>query len=115
MRMDVLTLFPRLFEAFFEESIIGKAREKGIVQFQAVNFRDFSTNKHHTVDDYPYGGGGGMVLKPEPIFHAVEKLVENTSTNPRIILLCPQGEPYQQKKAEQLGASGSLDFYLWSL
>ena len=74
MRIDVLTLFPEMFEGVFSSSILGKAREKGIVSLSTVNFRDYSTNKHNTVDDYPYGGGGGMVLKPEPIFGAVEDL-----------------------------------------
>ena len=74
MRIDVLTLFPEMFEGVFSSSILGKARDKGIVSLSTVNFRDYSTNKHNTVDDYPYGGGGGMVLKPEPIFGAVEDL-----------------------------------------
>ncbi|MFD2670136.1 tRNA (guanosine(37)-N1)-methyltransferase TrmD [Marinicrinis sediminis] len=111
MRIDVLTLFPEMFGSFFEASIMGKAQEKGIVQFQAVNFRSFSTNKHQTVDDYPYGGGGGMVLKPEPIFGAVENLVsasDRPAASPRVILLCPQGEPYHQRKAEELSREEHL-------
>ncbi|MCG7407523.1 tRNA (guanosine(37)-N1)-methyltransferase TrmD [Paenibacillus sp. ACRRX] len=82
MRIDVLTLFPEMCEGVFSTSIMGRAREKGLVQLQATNFRQFSTNKHSTVDDYPYGGGGGMVLKPEPIFAAVEHLMELTSMQP---------------------------------
>lgn len=76
MRVDVLTLFPEMFAGVFGSSILGKAREKGIVSLNAINFRDYAGNKHGSVDDTPYGGGGGMVLKPEPIFHAVEDLLE---------------------------------------
>ncbi|WCF10251.1 tRNA (guanosine(37)-N1)-methyltransferase TrmD [Paenibacillus thiaminolyticus] len=75
MRIDVLTIFPEMCEGVFRSSILGKAQEKGLVTLNAVNFRDYSENKHQTVDDYPYGGGGGMVLKPEPIFAAVEAMI----------------------------------------
>ncbi|WP_150268124.1 tRNA (guanosine(37)-N1)-methyltransferase TrmD [Paenibacillus tepidiphilus] len=75
MRIDVLTLFPEMCEGVFGTSILGKARDKGIVSLNAVNFRDFSGNKHGSVDDTPYGGGGGMVLKPDPIFAAVEHVL----------------------------------------
>ncbi|MFD0711247.1 tRNA (guanosine(37)-N1)-methyltransferase TrmD [Paenibacillus sp. GCM10027626] len=111
MRIDVLTLFPEMFEGVFNASILGKAREKGIARLHAVNFRDYANNKHNTVDDYPYGGGGGMVLKPEPIFAAVEELVQaHGQRKPRVILLCPQGEPYSQQKAEELAKEEHLIF-----
>ncbi|WP_219836639.1 tRNA (guanosine(37)-N1)-methyltransferase TrmD [Paenibacillus sp. R14(2021)] len=110
MRIDVLTLFPEMFHGVFGASILGKARDKGIVALNAVNFRDYANNKHNTVDDYPYGGGGGMVLKPEPLFAAVEDLVPDGGVKPRVILLCPQGEPYTQKKAEALSAEEHLVF-----
>jgi tRNA (guanine37-N1)-methyltransferase len=111
MRIDVLTLFPEMFEGVFSSSILGKARDKGIVGLNTVNFRDYSNNKHNTVDDYPYGGGGGMVLKAEPIFAAVEDLIPPDSTvKPRIILMCPQGERYTQKKAEELSSEEHLVF-----
>jgi tRNA (guanine37-N1)-methyltransferase len=114
MRIDVLTLFPEMFEGVFGSSILGKAREKGIVELFTVNFRDFSTNKHHTVDDTPYGGGGGMVLKPEPIFGAVEHVLERSAGEggkpARIILMCPQGEPFHQRKAEELAGEDHLIF-----
>lgn len=74
MKIDVLTLFPEMFAGVFGSSILGKARDKGIVELGTANFRDYANNKHNTVDDYPYGGGGGMVLKPEPLFAAVEAL-----------------------------------------
>ncbi|WP_334073009.1 MULTISPECIES: tRNA (guanosine(37)-N1)-methyltransferase TrmD [Paenibacillus] len=117
MRMDVLTLFPEMFEGVFHSSILGKAREKGIVKLHAVNFREYAGNKHGSVDDTPYGGGGGMVLKPEPIFHAVEDLLERrreageeAGRPPRIVLMCPQGESFTQRKAEELAAEDHLIF-----
>ncbi|WP_274361507.1 tRNA (guanosine(37)-N1)-methyltransferase TrmD [Paenibacillus thermotolerans] len=109
MNIDVLTLFPEMFAGVFGSSILGKAQEKGIVSLNAVNFREFSGNKHNTVDDYPYGGGGGMVLKPEPIFSAVEHLTPE-GEKPRIILMCPQGETYSQRKAEELSKEERLIF-----
>lgn len=115
MRIDVLTLFPEMFEGVFSSSILGKARNKGIVDLHTVNFREYSNNKHSTVDDYPYGGGGGMVLKPEPIFAAVDDLMEKNASDaepvrPRVILMCPQGVPFTQKKAEELSAEQHLVF-----
>ncbi len=108
MKIDVLTLFPSMFTGFFETSIIGKAQEKGIVSLNTVNFRDYAQNKHSTVDDYPYGGGGGMVLKPEPIFSAVEDLLAGEPGPSRVILMCPQGETFTQKKAEELSGERHL-------
>lgn len=121
MRIDVLTLFPEMFQGVFSSSILGKARDKGIVSLNTINFREYSNNKHNTVDDTPYGGGGGMVLKPEPIFAAVEDLTARRSSDhedrqgeeavkPRVILMCPQGAPFTQKKAEELSAEGHLVF-----
>ena len=110
MRIDVLTLFPEMFTGVFTSSILGKAQEKQLVQLHAVNFREFSESKHGTVDDTPYGGGGGMVLKPEPIFAAVDQLVAQSATKPRVILMCPQGEPWTQAKAHQLAAEEHLIF-----
>ncbi|WMT43540.1 tRNA (guanosine(37)-N1)-methyltransferase TrmD [Paenibacillus sp. D2_2] len=115
MRMDVLTLFPEMFEGVFQSSILGKASDKGLVALNAINFRDYAGNKHGTVDDTPYGGGGGMVLKPDPIFHAVEDLLsrsgaEATTKAPRIILMCPQGETFTQRKAEELAQEEHLIF-----
>ncbi|MGZ9584667.1 tRNA (guanosine(37)-N1)-methyltransferase TrmD [Paenibacillus marinisediminis] len=112
MRIDVLTLFPEMCEGVFNTSIMGRAREKGLVELEATNFRQFSTNKHNTVDDYPYGGGGGMVLKPEPIFMAVEHLhaKSESARKPRVILMCPQGETFTQSKAEELAQEEHLIF-----
>ncbi|WP_132307141.1 MULTISPECIES: tRNA (guanosine(37)-N1)-methyltransferase TrmD [unclassified Paenibacillus] len=110
MRIDVLTLFPEMFDGVFGASILGKAKEKGIVSLEAINFREYSNNKHNTVDDYPYGGGGGMVLKPEPVFAAVEDLMakKESGARPRVILMCPQGESFTQKKAEELAKEEHL-------
>ncbi|QTL48602.1 MULTISPECIES: tRNA (guanosine(37)-N1)-methyltransferase TrmD [Priestia] len=109
MKIDVLSLFPSMFDGVFGESILKKAQEKNAVEMNVVNFREYSTNKHQNVDDYPYGGGAGMVLTPQPIFDAVEKLTE-TAKKPRVILLCPQGERYTQAKAEELAAEEHLIF-----
>lgn len=94
MRFDVVTLFPEFFLAPLESGLMGKAFAKNIAQVNFVNPRDFTTDKHHRVDDEPYGGGVGMLMKPEPIFAAVESL----PILPRreVILLTPQGEPMQQ-------------------
>lgn len=110
MKIDVLTLFPEMFEGVFGASILGKARGKGLVELGTVNFRDFSNSKHGTVDDTPYGGGGGMVLKPEPLFAAVESLTEGrtSGSRPRVILMCPQGERFTQRKAEELARESHL-------
>jgi tRNA (guanine37-N1)-methyltransferase len=110
MQIDVLTLFPPMFDGVFGSSILGKAREKGLVSLRTVNFRDYANNKHNTVDDYPFGGGGGMVLKPEPIFAAVEDLTSGNDIRPRVILMCPQGETFTQRKAEELAGESHLMF-----
>ncbi|ATY28232.1 tRNA (guanosine(37)-N1)-methyltransferase TrmD [Bacillus velezensis] len=110
MKIDFLTLFPEMFQGVLGSSILQKAQEKEAVRFDVINFRAFSDNKHQTVDDYPYGGGAGMVLKPQPVFDAVEKLTAGTDVKPRIILVCPQGERYTQKKAEELAEEEHLMF-----
>lgn len=111
MRIDILTLFPEMFHGVLQSSILKKAQEKQLVEYHLTNFRDYSTNKHQTVDDYPYGGGAGMVLKPQPIFSAVEAVKNETkSKKSRVILMCPQGERYTQKKAEELSKEEHLIF-----
>ncbi|MFD2760365.1 tRNA (guanosine(37)-N1)-methyltransferase TrmD [Lentibacillus juripiscarius] len=110
MHMDVLTLFPEMIEGVFNDSILKKAQEKEKFSYNLVNFRDYSTNKHMKVDDYPYGGGAGMVLTPQPVFDAVDAVNNERDTNPRVILMCPQGEPYNQKKAEELAKEDHLVF-----
>lgn len=111
MKMDILTLFPEMFPGVLGSSILKRAEELGAVTYNVVNFRDYADNKHKTVDDYPYGGGAGMVLKPQPIFDAVDDIKKRSGeTNPRIILLCPQGRPYNQKMAEELAKEEHLIF-----
>lgn len=102
IRFDVLTLFPEMFHGFLTTSIIRKAHEKGLIKTNVTNFRQFATDKHQTVDDTPYGGGGGMVLKPQPLFDAVDHLVKDAVERPPILLMSPQGAPFTQKKAEEL-------------
>ncbi|MFN7250864.1 MAG: tRNA (guanosine(37)-N1)-methyltransferase TrmD [Anaerobacillus sp.] len=111
MRYDVLTLFPEMFTGVLGSSILKKAEEKQLVSFNIVDFRTYSEDKHNRVDDYPYGGGGGMVLTPQPIFDAIGDLTKvHSSLKKRIILLCPQGERYTQKKAEELAEFDQLIF-----
>ena len=110
MHIDILTLFPEMINGMFDASILKKAHEKNKYSYQLVNFRDFAVNKHQKVDDYPYGGGAGMVLTPQPVFDAVETVQAERNAKPRIILMCPQGEPYTQKKAEELAQEEHLIF-----
>lgn len=111
MRIDVLTLFPRMFEGPLGESIIGKAREKGLIEINVSNFRDYSDNKHQTVDDYPYGGGAGMLLKVQPVYDNI-KAIEAAApeTKKRVILLDPAGKPFDQKMAEEFSTEEHLVF-----
>ena len=111
MRIDVLTLFPRMFEGPLGESIIGKAREKGLLEINVSNFRDYSDNKHQTVDDYPYGGGAGMLLKIQPVYDNIKAIEEATpETKKRVILLDPAGKPFDQKMAEEFSTEEHLVF-----
>lgn len=110
MKIDVLSLFPEMFEGVLHSSIMKKAQEQQAASFKVTDFRDFSTNKHRKVDDYPYGGGAGMVLKPEPLFAAVEAVTNTSNGKPRVILMCPQGERFTQKKAEELAKEQHLVF-----
>lgn len=111
MKIDVLTLFPRMFEGPLGESIIGKAVEKDLLEIKVSNFREFSDNKHQAVDDYPYGGGAGMLLKVQPIYDnlaAIQK--ENPATKKRVILLDPAGKQFDQKMAEEFSNEEHLIF-----
>lgn len=111
MKIDVLTLFPEMFSGVFGSSILKNAQEKGHVTYRVTDFRSFTENKHNRVDDYPYGGGGGMVLTPQPLFDAVDSItVGEVNEKRRVILLCPQGERYTQQKAEELAEMDHLIF-----
>jgi len=99
MKIDVLTLFPAMFAGPLDESIIKRARESGRLDLRLHNLRDYAHDRHRTVDDRPFGGGPGMLLKPEPIFEAVESL---TGGNTRVILLSPSGRTFNQAIASEL-------------
>jgi tRNA (guanine37-N1)-methyltransferase len=108
LHFDVLTLFPEMFYGFLNSSMIKKAHEKGLVETSLLNFRDFTTDRHQMVDDIPYGGGGGMLLKPEPLFAAVDHLLQQTTCQPPILLMSPQGEPFTHTKAKELAQHSHL-------
>ena len=99
MRIDIITLFPAVFEPIFTASIINRAQLKKLVQINVIDLREFTHDNYRTVDDRPYGGGAGMILKPEPLFEAVESLRTNESY---IILLSPRGKTFHQSKAKEL-------------
>ncbi|KPL19782.1 MAG: tRNA (guanine-N1)-methyltransferase [candidate division Zixibacteria bacterium SM23_81] len=101
MRLDVLTIFPEMFKGFLSQSIIKRAQEKGLVEILLHDLRQYTSDKHGTVDDYPYGGGPGMILKPEPVFRAVES-VQSQAPRGMVILLTPQGEQYHHRMAMSL-------------
>jgi len=108
MRIDVLTLFPEVFESPLSYSIVKRAQEQGIVEIALTNIRDFSIGDYRKVDDKPYGGGPGMVMMPGPVFDCFEH-VQNLSPTPgRVILLTPQGQPFNQTKAAELSQQERL-------
>jgi tRNA (guanine37-N1)-methyltransferase len=102
MRIDILTLFPPMFAAPFGTGIFKRAIDNGLVQINLVNIRDYTHDKHHTADDYPYGGGAGMVLKPEPIFEAAEAVMAGRAKDIPVILLSPQGRLFSHAIAKEL-------------
>lgn len=110
MRIDILTLFPNMFHGVLNESMLKRAQEKSLVKFNIIDFRQFSTDKHKKVDDYPYGGGAGMVLSPQPIFDAVESIKKESDSSLRVLLMTPQGERFTQKKAMELAKENHLVF-----
>ena len=110
MRVDIITLFPSMFKNPFDESMIKRAKEKGILEIKLHDLRQFTHNKHRTVDDAPYGGGAGMVMKPQPLFQAVENIKEEINSSFRIILLSPQGRLLNQKKVKELAKERALLF-----
>jgi tRNA (guanine37-N1)-methyltransferase len=110
MQFDVFTILPEVFPTYLDTSILKKARERGLIEVRVHNIRDYTHDKHHTTDDTPYGGGGGMVMKPEPIFEAIESVLGLASpptqptpdSNIPVILLTPQGRVFNQTIAEEL-------------
>ncbi|MFW5871118.1 MAG: tRNA (guanosine(37)-N1)-methyltransferase TrmD [Verrucomicrobiota bacterium] len=105
--IDVVTIFPEMLDGFLSESILGRARKKGLVEIRTINLRNFTEDAHRTTDDRPYGGGPGMVMKPEPIFRAVESVADSDS---RVVLMTPQGERLTQKHAAGLSKEKHLIF-----
>ena len=105
MKIDVLTLFPGMFSGPLDESIVKRAREAGVLDLRIHNLRDYAHDRHKTVDDRPFGGGPGMLLKPEPIFEAVEALVRDAT---RVILLSPAGRAFNQSIARELAQMDDL-------
>ena len=110
MNFHVLTLFPEMIMNGLETSILGRAAAKGIVSFEAVNIRDYTLERHGKVDDYPYGGGAGMVMQAEPIYRAYAALVEKIGKKPRVIYMTPQGQTFNQSIAEDLAKEEDLVF-----
>jgi len=103
MQFEVFTLLPEVFPPYLESSILQRARQRGLMDVRVHNIRDWARDKHHTTDDMPYGGGGGMVMKPEPVFDAVESILGPASGVP-VILLTPQGRVFSQAAARALSA-----------
>jgi len=99
LKIDIITLFPQMLNGFLQESMMKRASAAGLVEFNAINLRDFATDKHNTTDDRPFGGGPGMVMKPEPMFAAVESVKTPES---HVILMSPQGKPFKQSDARRL-------------
>lgn len=110
MNFHVLTLFPEMIQSGLNTSITGRAIENGTLSLNTVNIRDFSHNKHGHVDDYPYGGGAGMVMQPGPVYEAYQSVAEKLDKKPRVIYLTPQGKVFNQSMAEEFAKEDNLIF-----
>ena len=110
MKIDILSLFPEMFEGFLNTSIIKRAIDKEVVDIKIYNFREFTQDKHKHVDDYPYGGGAGMVMQPEPIYLAYEDVTQNMEKKPRVVYVTPQGSVFNQSMAEEFSKEEDLIF-----
>lgn len=108
MRFDILTLFPGMFDTTLGDSIIGRARKAEIITINIVNIRDFAQNKHKQVDDYPYGGGPGMVMQPQPVFDAYKSITDKLDYKPKVLYMSPQGKVFNQSTAEMLSKESHL-------
>ena len=106
MDFTVLTLFPELVQAFFDHGMIGRAIRQGLISGRTIQIRDFATDRHHTVDDRPYGGGCGMIMKPEPLADAIA-LAKKQAPDAEVVLMTPQGEPFHQQTALEMADSGT--------
>ncbi len=105
-----MTLFPEMVLQGLDTSIIGRAKNKGLISIEAINIRDFSENKHSKVDDYPYGGGAGMVMQPQPVYDCYQYIEKKIGKKSRVIYMTPQGKVFNQKIAEELAAEENLIF-----
>ncbi len=110
MNFHVLTLFPDMITNGMSESIMGRAQKNGTITLEAINIRDYANNKHGQVDDYPYGGGAGMVMQAPPIYSAYEALVEKLGKKPRVVYMTPQGKVFNQSIAQELAQEEDLVF-----
>lgn len=108
MKFDILTLFPEMLESIFNCSIIGRARKENLIEINCINIRDYAGNKHNRVDDYPYGGGKGMVMQAEPIYSAFKSICDNLDYKPKTIYLSPQGKPFRQSTAKKFAKEEHL-------
>ena len=110
IKFDVLTLFPEMFEAVLGGSITGRARNAGLLEMNFINIRDFSKDKHRNTDDYPYSGGGGMLMTPQPIYDAYMSVADGKTEKPHTVFLSPQGKVFDQKKAVELSKKDHIVF-----
>jgi tRNA (guanine37-N1)-methyltransferase len=110
MNYHVLTLFPQMILEGLNTSIIGRAIENRLISLEAIDIREFSTNKHKKVDDYPYGGGAGMVMQAEPVYGAYQSIVKKLGRKPRVVFMTPQGQVFNQRIAEELSKEEDLVF-----
>ena len=108
MNFHIMTLFPEMIMNGLSTSITGRAMNSGILSIEAVNIRDYAFNKHHSVDDYPYGGGAGMLMQAEPVYQAYEAITKDMDKKPRVVYLSPQGDTFNQKMAEDMAKEEEL-------
>src|SRR6476619_6277515 len=108
MQFDVITIFPRMVEAGLAEGIVGRGRERGLIDVRVRNLRDFTTDRHHVVDDVPFGGGPGMVMKPEPFFAAMEAMEAERGRAGAVVLLTPAGRRFTQEDAGRLASRSPI-------
>lgn len=109
-KITILTIFPEIFSSFLETSLIKKAIQKKVISIDVVNIRDFATDPHQKVDDEPYGGGAGMVMKVEPIYHAIEHIKKELNDDPYVVLLTPSGNTFTQHKAKEFKEHKNIVF-----
>ena len=110
MHFHIMTLFPDMIRAGMNDSVIGRAVRNGLITVDAVNIRDYSTDKHRHVDDYPYGGGAGMVMQPGPIYDCFKDITKDMGHRPRVLYMTPQGSTFTQEKAQELAGEEELIF-----